>query len=167
MSAAEEDPSSAPAPQLTITIKPLKGGQSFTLPVSRLEPIDDLKLRVAAKSGVPASHQRLVFGGKALLEGKTLLDFGIGDGATVHLLKKAGAEKAEVSAAAPVPAEKVKEAKPAAGATKEDGFVSVVKEKGNDPAFWADLRSTLQSHFGADSQHVDKVRRRRERVVDV
>ncbi|KAJ3029817.1 hypothetical protein HDV00_009429 [Rhizophlyctis rosea] len=156
MNAAEEDPSSAPSPQLTLTIKPLKGGQAFTLPVSRLEPIDDIKLRVAAKSGIPATQQRLVFGGKGLAEGKTLLDYGIGDGASIHLLKKAGgaAEKAPEAASAPSVVGAVKEAKKGGG---QDEFVRSVKEKGIDEAFWKDLRGVVGSHFGAGSDNANKV----------
>ncbi|RKO87804.1 hypothetical protein BDK51DRAFT_12242, partial [Blyttiomyces helicus] len=63
---------------ITITIKPLKSPTPpFTLTLSRLEPIEDVKSRVAAalNGAVPVGAQRLVFKGKGMLDGKTLLDY--------------------------------------------------------------------------------------------
>ncbi|KAJ3287975.1 hypothetical protein HK104_008389 [Borealophlyctis nickersoniae] len=169
MNAAEEDPNSTPASaqQITITIKPLKGGNPFPLTVTPLQPIDEIKTLIATQCGVPASAQRLVFNGKGLTDGKTLLDYEIPTGATLNLLQKPGSaarpsKASTIDAAAPMPAAAGVKRKEDGPALKENNvgetnnFVVAAKKKATDAAFWGDLRNVLRGHF-ADGSHLDKV----------
>jgi hypothetical protein len=77
-------PASAAA-SFTITIKSLTG-QTFVLDVEAEEKVASVKLKVEAKGGGPAAQQRLIFTGKNLEDERTLADYGIGEGATLHLV---------------------------------------------------------------------------------
>ncbi|TPX54110.1 hypothetical protein PhCBS80983_g06050 [Powellomyces hirtus] len=124
---------------IELTIKPLKGVAPFTVRAARLGPIGDIKARIATASGIPVAAQRLVYKGKGLVDSKTLLDYDIAQGATVHLMSKPIAATPE--SASPV-AEKV-------AATKDGKEVlrETLKRKGEEPALWTDLRRTLGAHF--------------------
>ncbi|KAF9945518.1 hypothetical protein BGZ70_003766 [Mortierella alpina] len=75
---------------IQVTIKSLKSGQ-WTVDVSAQGTIADLKEALQAKAGIDASSQRLVLKGKALLDNKSLEEYGLTSGSVVHLFAKAGA----------------------------------------------------------------------------
>ncbi|KAF9572890.1 hypothetical protein EC968_009374 [Mortierella alpina] len=75
---------------IQVTIKSLKSGQ-WTVDVSAQGTIADLKEALQAKAGIDAGSQRLVLKGKALLDNKSLLEYGLTSGSVVHLFAKAGA----------------------------------------------------------------------------
>ncbi|KAI8823510.1 ubiquitin-related domain-containing protein [Fimicolochytrium jonesii] len=133
----------ASANEAEITIKALKGGDKpFTLRVSRLEPIGDLKARIAAESGVAIAAQRLVFSGKGLSDNKTLLDYGIETGATIHLLRKPGVSADAKPVVPTTDAEKTAAKKP-----EETESAAVFQAKGKDPALWKGFRTVIDEHF--------------------
>ena len=61
-------------------------GRTFTLDVLSPNTIDVVKLKIQAKEGIPASHQRLLFAGKPLEGGRTLFDFHIQKQFTLSLV---------------------------------------------------------------------------------
>ena len=48
--------------------------------------IEDLKAEIQDKEGIPPNQHRLIFVGRQLEEGKTLDQYKIGDGSTLHLV---------------------------------------------------------------------------------
>ena len=46
----------------------------------------DLKAEIQDKEGIPPNQHRLIFAGRKLEEGKTLDQYKIGDGSTLHLV---------------------------------------------------------------------------------
>ncbi|KAF9579922.1 hypothetical protein BGW38_003615 [Lunasporangiospora selenospora] len=73
-----------------VTIKSLKSGQ-WTVNVSSQGTIADLKQALQTEAGIQANTQRLVLKGKALVDNKTLSEYGLSSGSVVHLFAKAGA----------------------------------------------------------------------------
>lgn len=83
-----------------MTIKSLKSGQ-WTVDVSAQGTIADLKDALQAKAGIDAGSQRLVLKGKALLDNKSLEEYGLTSGSVVHLFAKAGAVASPTVASSP------------------------------------------------------------------
>ncbi|KAJ3413005.1 hypothetical protein HDV05_008656 [Chytridiales sp. JEL 0842] len=130
--------------QVEITVKQLKGTDAgWKVKVGRLATIEDVKEMVAVASGIPASQQRLVYKGKALIDNKTILDFDIKEGATINLLKKAGAATPE-TAPSPTPSPQTAKAAPK---KQVDPFQTHAKTAALNPAFWASVKDVLSSHF--------------------
>lgn len=48
--------------------------------------VELLKHEIEEKEGLPVNTQRLIFAGKQLEDGKTLNDYGISPGSTLHLV---------------------------------------------------------------------------------
>ncbi|KAF9358736.1 hypothetical protein BGX26_001009 [Mortierella sp. AD094] len=80
----------APQGAIQVTIKSLKTGQ-WTVDVPAQGTIADLKEALQTKAGIEVSAQRLVLKGKALVDSKSLEEYGLSTGSIVHLFSKAGA----------------------------------------------------------------------------
>ena len=50
---------------------------TFEIGISPSDYIDDLKTKILEREGIPQDQQRLIFGGRQLESGLTLLDHGI------------------------------------------------------------------------------------------
>ena len=80
-------PASAVHDVLMIDILSLTGNR-ITVVASSDDYIDNVKARIQSLWGVSPDQQQLIFGGRVLLDGKTLAFYGIPTGATLRLFLK-------------------------------------------------------------------------------
>jgi hypothetical protein len=80
---------------INITVKSLKPPLTFSISTSPSDSVSQLKSLVSSStaSAPPPSAQHLLVKGKALADHKLLQEYGLTDGATVHLVLKSGWEK--------------------------------------------------------------------------
>lgn len=77
-----------PDSSINLTIKSLKPAFTLTLSAALTDPVSALKDLISARqpSAPPPAAQRLLLKGKALADSKLLKEYGLGDGAVVHLM---------------------------------------------------------------------------------
>ena len=68
---------------MKIIIKTPQGDQT-ELEVSPTDTIEDVKIQYSARTGIPADEQRGIFAGKRLEDGRTLSNYNVAEGSTLH-----------------------------------------------------------------------------------
>jgi serine/threonine protein kinase len=75
-----------PVAEFTILVHHVETGRRLEMPVTVATTLAEVKQLAAVQTGVPAAQQQLVFAGRAMQDGRTVGEYNVLGGTTVHLL---------------------------------------------------------------------------------
>jgi hypothetical protein len=75
--------------EITLYVRELNG-KNLTLTCDVNDSVEELKSKIQKARGIPIDQQRIIWTGKQVEDGRTLLDYNIGDESTVHLVLRLG-----------------------------------------------------------------------------
>ncbi|CAB4390204.1 unnamed protein product [Rhizophagus irregularis] len=125
---------------IQVKIKSLKGGQTFTVQLNNSDTVINLKEKLQPLASIPINNQRLILKGKALIDTKTLYEYGINNDTTVHLVQKSGSASISSSTSDTI-------SSPVSSSSAQEPLSSSAMEKLKDPQFWRALHTFLQGEF--------------------
>ena len=67
-------------------------GKTIRLVAEKNDSVENVKAKIQEKEGIPLKYQRLTFSGKQLEDGRTLFDYGIENGCSLHLVLRLDTE---------------------------------------------------------------------------
>ena len=70
-----------------IFVKTLSG-KTITIACCNADTIEDIKVKIREKEGIPPSQQRLIYSGRQLADELTLSDYNVENDSTFHLVLK-------------------------------------------------------------------------------
>ena len=68
-----------------IVVKTLTGG-ALAFQTDKYTTVDQFRSMIEDSEGIPPEHQRLIYDGRQLEDGRTLSSYGVQDGSTLHLV---------------------------------------------------------------------------------
>ncbi|KAI9207829.1 uncharacterized protein BJ171DRAFT_596259 [Polychytrium aggregatum] len=139
-------------PKITVTIKVLKSTTPpLTLTLSQFDLIRKLKQQVSNAHKIPVDSIRLVLSGKALHDFRSLLDYDVKSGATIHLQTKAstGTEASESATdpVGPVLDRSALESEAEAANREQERSDAALAQKGLSPDFWKSIHELIGREF--------------------
>ena len=136
-------------------VKGLKSGK-WNVKVSAQGTIAELKEAVAAESGIEVAAQRLVLKGKALVDTKSLEEYGLTAGSVVHLIAKGGAAGASETSSAAASTAPSATTSPSIGSAPMTAATTTAAEK--ETATTAPKRPVVTSYRGLSETGTETVK---------
>jgi hypothetical protein len=134
---------------IQVKIKSLKGGQIYTVQLNNSDTVINLKEKLQPLASIPINNQRLILKGKALVDTKTLYEYGINSDTIIHLVQKSGSASISSSTSDAI-------SSPVSSSSVQEPLSTSATEKLKDSQFWHALHTFLQGQF-SQNKDADQV----------
>ncbi|CAG8713483.1 889_t:CDS:2 [Acaulospora morrowiae] len=136
---------------IKVNVKSLKGGKVYTVQLSNLETVFNLKEKLQSLTSVSPGNQRLILKGKALVDTKTLSEYGIDNETTIHLVQKVAGSNSEQTASGSTSESSSEQNTSSLQHSQESHELPPLSaegaEKVKDPQFLVSMRTFLREQF--------------------